>query len=273
MKEIILSNKKIAEVYINEGDFNLVSNREKFSESLVNEEISSIKKSIGFADNEELKIFLRDFVIGKNNKYKISEPNFNHTEILNVIKNALQKCLFVFNDECIKILIFPTIDDFAIEKMKGTTGYCVFNKTIFVGLHISVGWEQNLQNTVIHETAHALSLHYNMADMSIKEGIIFEGLAEHFREKFSDSKRSDIVKGITKKQAIDFFHELKPKLDIKDYSSYAEVFFGSGKYPNWTGYSIGYYLIEDYLKTKKEIDWKRLLRKNPHDIFKEIRNY
>ena len=80
--------------------------REKFSESLVNEEISSIKKSIGFADNEELKIFLRDFVIGKNNKYKISEPNFNHTEILNVIKNALQKCLFVFVDCNISSIYF-----------------------------------------------------------------------------------------------------------------------------------------------------------------------
>ncbi|MBT4651756.1 hypothetical protein HOC13_04525 [Candidatus Woesearchaeota archaeon] len=51
-----------------------------------------------------------------------------------------------------------------------------------------------------------------------------------------------------------------------------EVFYGTGKYPNWTGYSIGYYLVEKYLENKQEVDWNKLLRKDPKEILSSLQS-
>ena len=69
------------------------------------------------------------------------------------------------------------------------------------------------------------------------------------------------------------FYKLKDRLDDDSFETYNEIFYGKGGYPLWAGYTIGYYLIEDYLKKQKDIDWKKMLRENPNKILKEIENY
>jgi uncharacterized protein YjaZ len=59
-------------------------------------------------------------------------------------------------------------------------------------------------------------------------------------------------------------------LRSRDFGKYKEIFYGAGRYPNWMGYTIGYYLVKKYLEKHEEIDWKILLRKNPEEILSEI---
>jgi len=66
--------------------------------------------------------------------------------------------------------------------------------------------------------------------------------------------------------------EIKPLLHENDFEKYSEVFFGTGKYPLWTGYSIGYFLVKKYLKKQKIIKWKEVLKVNPEEIL-ESRDY
>jgi|GEM_PF-4688235 len=54
----------------------------------------------------------------------------------------------------------------------------------------------------------------------------------------------------------------------KNYSLHMNLFFGSKEYPLWSGYSIGFYLIEDILEKEKHINWKKLLETNP-SLFKK----
>ncbi len=56
------------------------------------------------------------------------------------------------------------------------------------------------------------------------------------------------------------------QFDSINFNFYMDVFYGTGKYSSWLGYSLGYYLVEKYLATLNEIDWNILLRKNPKEI-------
>ena len=80
-------------------------------------------------------------------------------------------------------------------------------------------------------------------------------------QDFPDSSRVLEAKGL--------LEELKDKLDSENFDDYIEVFYGSGKYPNWSGYTIGYNLITKYLEGKENVNWNDLLRKNPKEILKE----
>ena len=65
-------------------------------------------------------------------------------------------------------------------------------------------------------------------------------------------------------------HELldkAKKLLGKTKYNYSECFFGSGKLPNWTGYRLGYLIVESYAhKTKISLD--KLSRVNSKEILK-----
>ena len=54
----------------------------------------------------------------------------------------------------------------------------------------------------------------------------------------------------------------------KDTSLYQKVFFGSSKYPTWSGYAIGYYLIEKFIKNTDLVSWQSLMKKSPEEIKK-----
>lgn len=269
MQTIEFQDRKIAEVYVMSENFNLINDQDKFSESLINKEIENQINKIGFKDKEELRGFIRDFVVGKNEK-RIKKIELDEKEIIKTVKETLSLCFPVFEDEIIKIFVFPTIDNFSINKMGGTNGFCVSKNIIFVGLHPFSGWQEKLRSAISHELAHSLSPSYDMGKLKLGEGIIFEGIAEHFKEKFVDKEMSPLIKAVPKNEALKIFTDLKGKLNEDSFDIYNDVFYGAGKYPLWAGYAIGYYLVKNYLENKKNIDWKKLLRENPNKILKEI---
>jgi len=268
MKTIKIQGKKVAEIYMSYGDCSLINNPDKFSASLITEEIANITSDIGFGNREELINFVRDFILG-DSKEKPCELEYHERKIMEVIKKTLSHCLSVFEEEVIKIFIFPTIDDFSINKMGGVNGFCVSQNVMFIGLFPTKGWGEDLMKTIAHELAHALSPSYDMEKMTLGEGLIFEGVAEHFREKFIGGKQSSWSSAISRNEAREIFNQLKKELDHGEIKLYTEVFYGTGKYPLWSGYTIGYYILEDYLKKLNKIDWRKIISANPKKILKE----
>ena len=68
------------------------------------------------------------------------------------------------------------------------------------------------------------------------------------------------------------FRLTKLEVNSKKYKLYREVFFGTGKYPLWSGYTIGYYILKEYLKQQKEINWEKIIKTKPKVILKEYIN-
>lgn len=270
--EIIQIKDTILKIFsfFDRGD--LIHNKEKFLNKII-EDIKNNSNSEGFAgfQNESgfrMHFDFRNYGDKINIKYPSNKIFLN--KISKLTKEALEKISEVLDKREIHLYLFPTLSKFTIEKMKGSSGRWIWKNVIYIDVFPGENWEEYFKGTLIHETAHTLSDYYSN-EISIGEGIIFEGLAEHFQEKFIGVKNS-WTKAFPKKKIQEIFKEIKANLDKKDHDLYNDLFFGTGKYPLWTGYTIGYFLIEEYLKKHKKFSWKKLLRENPNKILKEIVN-
>ncbi len=199
--------------------------------------------------------------------YDFNMSKETRREIAETLKDSLKKCSR-FVREKLQIYVFPTFDRFVIKNMGGCAGVSPTKNTIFMA--VGENYErQMLGNTEVHELAHVISDYYLQGNYTLAEGFVFEGLAEHFREAMIGGERARWTKAISRKDAKSILKKLEDKLDSRDSELWQEVFFGGGSYPRWSGYSIGYYIVQDYLKSRKgEIDWNKLMKTPPVEIFR-----
>jgi len=201
---------------------------------------------------------------GENQKF-FYKKEFNQ-RIKLISEKIINKCE-EYIEEMVHIFLFPTFDKFAREKMKGVSGYCPWDNTILIFINFVEGWEKQLEETIVHELAHALSP-FAKHDAPIGNWLILEGIAENFKDFILPGNQSEWTKTISEKESRKIFEEIQPILDQNNFEKYSEIFFGTGKYPLWTGYTIGYYLVKRYLKKQESVDWKELLKMNPEKILK-----
>lgn len=232
-------------------------------------------EGINFAGYETKKLLIETldmFLLDKDRNHNRFQINEEGIEIFNSIKETMQKLKLYFNSKKY-IFVFPTFDTFTVEMMNGVGGFSPRKNVIFLYLNLNgKDWKKSLKDTLIHEFAHSVSDFYlGGENFNLGEGMVFDGLAEHFR-KINFGGNDMLIEAVSKEDCMEYFEELKSKLDSTDFDFYMEVFYGTGKYPSWMGYSLGYYLIEKYLTTLSKIDWNILLRKNPKEILNIILN-
>jgi|TARA_Y100000310_G_scaffold253216_1_gene260046 uncharacterized protein YjaZ len=273
-KHSIERNSKIIELFMFLDEI-IKKNKELLVNDLL-KEIIEIKdvNYIGHEDEIDLKETLKwlmfDHEDNQEFNFKIKEEDEEY--IKKTIDEETNNC-----DEFIRkklsFFIFPVFSKFIIEKLNGIMGASTLNDTILIFVNPVGEWKKSLREVIYHELAHAVSPYYDMGNLSIGEGIIFDGIAEHFREDRINGDRAPWSKALSEDEAMDLFEKIKPLLDKRDEKIYGEVFFGAGDYPLWTGYSIGYYLIGKYLKKQDKIDWKKIINTNPSEIMNEIDSY
>ena len=236
-----------------------------FSRKSLNE-LETFLEVMGFKNKKEFDGLLEKLVFFRDFEINIELID----NITNATKNVLNLCQNVLQDEEINIFFFETRDEFIANVMDGSSGFCTNKDCILVLLNVNKFTENGLKNTIAHELAHAISSYYDMGNMSVGEGIIFDGLAENFREVFIDKTKSKIVLQLKEEEIRNWFNKIKPILKSKNLKDYQEVFFGTGKYPLWLGYAIGYHIIKDNLSKINKLSWKKILRKDPNLILKSV---
>ena len=265
-KEIITIKKGKTEIIINLF-FNCSSfmkNREKFIEEIVKKTSLESIGYVGFKSRKFFKEYLKGQII--NDAWiKKEYPKVKEQEIIGTIKSVFKKIEKIIFFDKLFIFIFPTLSEFVIKNMGGIGGYSPWKKTILIDFYPGENWKNQLKIMLAHETAHAISPFCHELT-NLRSWLVFEGVAEHFRETFIGGKRSPWTSAITKEEAINILRKLLPLLNSEDHQLYNDLFFGSDKYPIWSGYTISYYLIEEYLKGLEIINWKQILNMHPEDV-------
>jgi len=209
----------------------------------------------------------------------ISLPSIdiNKEIISQKLKEVLDVYLLLFNLKKISLFIFPTFDDFIINKMNGVSGFCTRKNIILIFLNPVPNFETVLKRTMAHELAHALSPFY-WKHTSLGDWLILDGIAENFQVNFieeRDAQLANLFNGvISEKEILKIFNEIKNRLNSKNNKFHKEVFYGTGKYPLWSGYAIGYYIVKEYLKKQKKVNWSKIIKTKPRVILNEfLRTY
>jgi len=212
-------------------------------------------------------------------KYK-SLPENKKQSIEKIIHATIQKSAKILSvSETVNIFVFPMLApfDYLDKKMGYVSGFTAQRNVINIFISPDKFSPMSLKQMIAHEFNHlALFLHhpslhpeYRLSPATIKDVIIWEGLAENFSELVTGGK-SFASKVLSENQAKEVLNKASSDLDKKvngRNKAYENLFFGmNGQYKLWTGYCIGYFVVKDFLKSNK-ISWKKIISMNPRDIF------
>lgn len=275
METIESKGKIVARVYLKFPDCDeAIRNTEWFVSELSKDIVETEIGYAGFRTKQGLHDYLASAVFGKTESdNEIFNFPPDEGKIIKATKKAIILCFRVLPADSVHIFVFPTFSKFVKEKMSGTTGYTPWKNTMFVFIHLlNRQWEKALSETVAHEFNHSVFLKHNKCE-SLLDSMIFEGLAEHFREQTVGGKRAPWTKVLNLNQSRKLFFELQSKdlLGSTDEKVYRDVFFGNKKYTLWTGYTIGYFMVGSFLRHYPPFEWKETMITSPQEIFKHSR--
>ncbi len=107
---------------------------------------------------------------------------------------------------------------------------------------------QHLAGTLAHEMHHIMRWRGPGYGKTLLEALVTEGLADHFDLEVNRGEVPLWAKALTSKQLEELSQKAKQEWHNENYDHHA-WFFGSKErnIPRWTGYSLGFELVEKYL--------------------------
>lgn len=233
---------------------------EEILENIRNEKMNNY---LGYWTDED---FFKDFKdrIGKSkSKIKIisEREKGKITDLILEYTNKFNKIL-KFRDVPIIFFVFPWYPTEKLSKeMGGISAYAMYHGVIHLYVDLEKYSKQSLEETLAHELNH---LKYyenfeNMFELTIRDQLILEGLAECFRDEVIGGKSAPWTKNLSKKELEKAIQDLQPYLDKVDWNLHNEIFYGSKKWKRWTGYSVGYFLVKKCLGTIKKKNWENIM--------------
>ncbi|MFB6246329.1 MAG: DUF2268 domain-containing putative Zn-dependent protease [Candidatus Pacearchaeota archaeon] len=244
---------------------------DKVKEYIIGEIPKTEEGYFGFKKREYLKTFMNHWFSKGKRKTILEKPEPDEAE--KIVSEALKDLSNVIGKEKIYVYIIPEKNKFVKDYMEGVMGLTPHRKHIIIQPTIAKNWKKALKDIVAHELAHALSKNYSMFSknpLKVKGNIIAEGLAEKFKEHVFRKKRNPWTKVFPKSKTKEYLRKVSPYLEKKGFKYHIKIFFNQDKeFPFWTGYTLGYHLVSEYLKDKKNVNWKNILRRDLEKIFNE----
>jgi uncharacterized protein YjaZ len=240
-------------------------NKEEYVKKLTRSINETESGYAGFLEKEYLEQQLIHQVFGKD--YLFEKIVFDDKKINNILKTQFDKSNKLVSLEDLDVYVFPCFNSFVKEKMKGVTGFTPYNNTVFIYLNPSHDFEDQLEYVFCHEYNHAVIFNHHKWETTL-DSLIFEGMAENFSEAITN--KVPITQIISKSDCEKYFSLIKKDLHSKDNKKYFELFFGTGKYPLWLGYNIGYHIVKEYLEN---VQWSEVVKTKPEDVLKKTSFY
>ena len=105
--------------------------------------------------------------------------------------------------------------------------------------------EERLPSIVAHELHHVARIRGPGYGATLLEAMASEGLADHFAEELLGEELPPWTTALSESERDFWIERARPELDSTSYH-HPSWFFGDGQMPNWTGYTIGFYLVSVY---------------------------
>jgi uncharacterized protein YjaZ len=197
----------------------------------------------------------------------IGRINEERETIIKDVMDALTDAGAFIKNDSITVYILPAGRDnlFLLMKMEGVTAVTAGSKQIVLSIEPQMnGWENMLKYSVAHEYHHTCWTKNNLAKLpswTLLNYLVFEGRADSYAHLVYPNIQSPWTGVLTAEQKAKLWGRIKGELESTDVSLQQQVMFGSFVYPYWGGYSLGYDIVQTFLKNNKNIspdDWTNL---------------
>jgi len=261
-------------------EYNFPKDRFKAKDELADSIIRMMENSgsmdfSGYADPKTLRKNLLDHIGDGNVKqYDPEIYSKNKGKLEDIILEAAQK-FDVKLPLPAKNYIFvnPYITAETDSVFEGVMAQAPYSCVVHLFVNIFEYSKKSLENTIAHELNHTVYYYYHFDDFNdytLLDEIVIEGLAENFREQFFDPKITKWAGALSKQEALTILKESQDILLSRDKKLIKDFLFGNDKYSKWTGYSVGYWLVKEYLHSHKDLSWEKIMKIRPKELLKTI---
>jgi uncharacterized protein YjaZ len=190
--------------------------------------------------------------------------SLRNSGIEEVVEEALKQASALLDgpDTTVCIAALDPENTFVREYMNGVTGRTVGSGKILAQVSIQDGWQDLVSYLVAHEYHHSIwtSRHYERNEGNdLLSYLVFEGRADTFANLLYPEVGAPWRNALSPEQEAEQWRKMEPQLSITDFGMKQRYMFGDRRsIPTWTGYTIGFHIIQSYLKHNPETtidDW------------------
>ncbi|GAB6109060.1 DUF2268 domain-containing putative Zn-dependent protease [Fusibacter bizertensis] len=202
----------------------------------------------------------------------------NNAHIEELIDIALQKCNKYLQGVDTTVLIFPSTLEYQdlTLNLGGVSGCTIGSGKILILVDPTINdWESKLLYTVAHEYHHSVwtSKKLSNENFTLLDYLIFEGKADSFANIVYPEIEVPWTSSVNHEVEITTWNAISDYLSNTDSELLLKVMFGGvDNYPYWGGYTIGYKIVQEFIKNNQEINIEEWTKLQPN-ILLEKSNY
>ena len=204
---------------------------------------------MGFDSTKSMCLSVEQVVFGEE---QVSWSRVSEQEVVEVVDGLSSDVIGVL-DGVFQVFVLPCVNAFVADRLGGVSGFCFWRDVCVVFVNGLPGWQQRLRDTLLHELSHAYRLRFQPRT-TVADDLVFEGLAEHFKEAYGTPEHSPMVQAIDEVDVRKRFAQAKPLINSSSDADREALIVGSEGFALWDVYRIGYWLV-----AKQELSWPHAL--------------
>jgi len=181
------------------------------------------------------------------------------SDVENQVKEAYAQAKLHLPSENTTICVFATDPNnlFARDQMNGMTGFTAGAGKIWLEIYPEGNWEEWVGYAVAHEYHHSTwtAQYYDeKAPIFLIDALVFEGRADTFARQLYPELTAPWTNAISKEVEHSQWETIQDILRVTSMQSIRGYMFGNQRnIPQWTGYTIGFHIIQDLIEKNPEL--------------------
>ena len=188
-----------------------------------------------------------------------------------VVEEALYRASALLPGPDITVCIYPADPASPFTRQRGVGGYAVDSRRIVLIINPVGDWLYLVPFTVAHEYHHAvwMACCFTGWGNSGVFNLVFEGRADSFAHLVYPYA-TPWTNVLTPEEELIQWQAIQPYLRRTNYNFRRHVMIGDGEdVPLWTGYAIGFHIVQAYLRAHPEVSIEEWTAMDPEVILTE----
>jgi len=159
---------------------------------------------------------------------------------------------------------------FVRDYMGGVMGMTVGSGKIWIQIYPESIWRDWIPYTVAHEYHHSVwTNRYLSQSFDLVDYLMFEGRADSFAHMVYPDVVAPWTEALTAEQEAAQWQAMQPYLGTLSGMTQRKFMFGGTDVPRWAGYTIGFHIVQDYLKKHPSVSVDKWTALDAHDLLAE----
>ena len=196
------------------------------------------------------------------------------SNIEQIVEEALQESATVLPGPHTTVCIFVSEprSTYVRDDMNGVTGLTAGSGKIWLQIYPNDTWRDWIPYAVAHEYHHSVwtDRHFHQIKSSdLVDYLVFEGRADSFARLLSQGLVAPWTEALTTEQERREWRLMQNYLDTPDFAIQRLFMSGGDSTPRWTGYTIGFHIVQSYLRKHPDMSVEEWTAMDAHRLLEE----